>query len=220
MAALKAAKTAEEKYGKESVVFTLSSGSTMQLTMENLPGHITTYYRMLSEEQKQQARYTVGYYWTDQDSLAAAAPENTYRVYTFAEAVPGGGQYSGFERVFGANIQVPNLINKVFVQKVDETNTRIDGATFGIYRVKQDEATGDGEIQYLTADGGYVSLSAAAKVGEDGVITDGDVTIHPLEIKITKTYDDDTHVGTCRIFQSGRMGSTSSKRSRLRQVTT
>ena len=89
-AALEAAREAE-KYG--DVVFKLSSSSTMQLTMENLPGHITTYYRMLGEDQRGQARYTVGYYWTDQASLETATAQNTYRVNAFATELEGGIHY-------------------------------------------------------------------------------------------------------------------------------
>ena len=86
--------------GINDVVFQLSSNGTMQLTMRNLPGHITNYYRLLSEDAKSKARYTVAYYWTDQSSLDQATPENTYRVYTFAEATGDGVSYSAFERKF------------------------------------------------------------------------------------------------------------------------
>ena len=189
--ALEAAEMAQE-YGE--VVFKVSSSGTMQLTMENLPGHITTYYRMLGQEQKKNARYTVAYYWTDASELKNATSDNIYRVYTFAEATPDGSSYSGFERVFGAAIQVPNLINKVFVQKMDENNALINGATFALYQVHQDDASG--EIRYLADNKSYVTLTANAAVGSDGVITDGTTTIKPLKTDVTKTYTDGVHVGT------------------------
>lgn len=194
VAALKAAAEAQARYGRESLVFTLSSNSTMQLTMENLPGHITTYYRMLGSDHKSQARYTVAYYWTDQSSLEQAKPENTFRVYTVAEGTPDGSNYSSFERVFGANIQVPNLINKLLVQKVDESENLVNGATFAIYPVRQDKATN--EIQYLAADGGYLSLPADAVVAGNGVITAAGRTIQPLDIGVTQNLGDGIHTGT------------------------
>ncbi len=200
-AALKAAKNAQEKYGKKSVVFTLSSNSTMQLTMENLPGHITTYYRMLGQGKKGDTRYTVAYYWTDQASLDAATPENTHRVYTFAEATADGVSYSAFERVFGANIQVPNLINKVFVQKMDESGNRINGASFAIYEVKQEP---DGTILAAAQNAQYVNFpKEAVPDAETGAIAVGDTIIRPLHIVTTKDYEDGLHTGTAEFKNLG-----------------
>lgn len=187
--AIEAVKEAQN-YG--DVIFKPSPNGTMQLTMKNLPGHITTYYQMLAQNQKDQARYTVAYYWTDQDSLDKATEENIHRVYTFAEAVPDGTSYSGFERVFGADIHVPNLINEVFVQKVDEENNLLNGATFAIYEVKQLD---DGTIQYLSEDKEYHTLSNDAVVSSDGIITEGNIRVSPLKTDITKTYEDDLHTG-------------------------
>lgn len=141
-AALEAAKRARD-YG--NVTFRLSPGLTMQLTLENLPGHITSYYRMLDQEHKDQARYTVGYYWTDADSLDEATAENTYGLNTFDGIDGDGSKYSGFDRVFGANIQIPNLVNKVFAQKLNEAGDLVNGATFAMYQVHQE---GNGPIQY------------------------------------------------------------------------
>ena len=194
-AALQAAKESAKINGINGVAFHLSSEGNMQLTMDDLPGHITTYYRMLRTEEKSNAKYTVAYYWTDQDSLDLATPENTYRVYTFAEGTEDGTSFSAFERTFGATIQVPNLINRVFVQKMNEKNERIDGATFAIYRVQQDETTG--VISYLAQDNSYVPLTGNnVSVGSDGVMTVGGNKIVPLATEVTRTYDDDIHTGT------------------------
>ncbi len=188
--ALEAARKAQD-YGK--VTFEHSYIGTMQLTLNNLPGHITTYYHMLGQGQKQQARYTVAYYWTESASLDTATPENTYWVDSFGGTTTQGEQYSSFELVYGADIHVPNLFNKVFVQKVDEENNLIDGATFAIYEVEQST---DGAIQYILTDGSRHILSKDAVVSSEGVITDGDVTINPRETKVTETYDDGIHTGT------------------------
>lgn len=187
--ALEAAKNGQA-YG--DVTFNLSSNSTMQLTLENLPGHITTYYRMLGSEQKGQTRYTVAYYWTP-GSLEEATDGNIHRVYTFAEATTDGTSFSPFDRIFGANIQVPDLINVVLVQKVDENDKLIDGATFALYPVQQQS---DNRIFYRTGDGSYVPLSANATWDEDGTITDGDTRIVPLKTSVTRSWSDGIHVGT------------------------
>ena len=73
--ALKAAKEGQA-YG--DVVFEISPSGTMQLTLKNLPGDITTYYRMLDDGQKGQTRYTAAYYWTSADTLDGAT-ESTRR---------------------------------------------------------------------------------------------------------------------------------------------
>ncbi len=187
--ALEAARKGQA-YG--DVTFHLSSNSTMQLTLENLPGHITTYYRMLGSEQKGQTRYTVAYYWTP-GSLEEANDGNLHRVYTYAEATADGTSYSPFDRVFGANIQVPNLINIVLVQKVDESDHLINGATFALYPVEQQS---DGTIFYRAQDGSYVPLSETARLDPSGTITDGSTVIKPLKTSETRTWEDGIHTGT------------------------
>ncbi len=187
--ALEAAREAR-KYG--DVEFKLSPSSTMQLMMENLPGNITTYYRILSEDQKGQARYSVGYYWTP-GTLDKADENSLYRVNTFDSPGQAGQLSSAFDRIFGANIQVPNLVNRVLVQKVDEKNNLIDGATFALYQVEQGS---DGVICYRTEDGSYVRLGDHPQVGTDGTITDGVHTVKPLKTGITRTWEDGVHVGT------------------------
>lgn len=198
-AALEAARASVEKYGEQGTVFTLSSNSTMQLRMENLPGNITKYYSMLNADQKGEARYTVAYYWTDQDSLDTATPDNTYRVYTFAEATEDGVSFSAFERVFGANIHVPNLINTLLVQKQDIDGTLIDGATFAIYPVEQLEDA-EGTIQAKATDGSVaVFPKEAVPDSESGAVTTADgKMVMPIQTDITKTYSDGIHIGTAK----------------------
>ncbi len=169
----------------EGVVFSHSKSKiTMQLFMNNLPGHIKDYYSMLSTENKSKTRYTVGYYWTDASSLEGATPQNTYGVNTYPSVLESGRQYSGFDRVFSAEIQTPNLLNDLYVQKFDENNNFLDGATFAAYEVKQAD---NGEILYLAkAEDGtesYITLPKDAKPDKDtGVITVDGKTITPPEI--------------------------------------
>ncbi len=196
-AALEAARASIEKYGAGGTVFTLSSNSTMQLKMENLPGNITKYYSMLDADRKGETRYNVAYYWTDQNSLQTATPDNTYRVYTFAEATEDGVSFSAFERVFGANIHVPNLINNLMMQKRTADGTLLNGATFAIYSVKQLEDAG-GTIQATATDGSTAVFPKEAVPNADtGAITTADgKTIMPLQTDTTRTFSDGIHVGT------------------------
>lgn len=195
-AAIEAAQKSQAE-GNE-VVFKVSPSCDMQVTLENLPGNIATYYRMLDDKNKKNTRYTVGFYWTSENSLYEATLENTHGVYSHDDelarinVVPTGTK--GFERAFGANIRVPNLINKILVQKTDENNTLINGATFAIYNVHQDELTE--KILYRTNSGIYAELSANYSIDSNtGVITDGSNTIFPLQTTTTSQLDS-VHTGT------------------------
>ncbi len=188
---LEAAKQAN-KY--EDIHFTPSSNGAMQLTLDNLPGNITTYYRMLGENERGQTRYTVGYYWTDQDSLDKATNKNTYRVDSYAGTDDDGNRYPGFERLFGADIHIPNLVNNVLVEKTDESGKLINGAKFALYKVNQQS---NGEIQYLTDNGTYTSLDEnAVPDPENGVITSSAGAITPLKTDVTQTLSNGITTGT------------------------
>lgn len=175
-------------------VFSISSGGTMQLKLRNMPGNIYTYYRMLGAENKLKTKYTVAYYWTDQDSLDKANTDNTYRVYTYPDQVDASLNYKGFQRIFGANIHVPNLSNKLYVQKMDKNNRRINGAAFALYKVQQQE---DGTIRYLASDGSYVLPDKDfAPDTESGAFTCEGKTVNPLMTGLTRDYGDNIHTGT------------------------
>ncbi len=190
-AAITAAKEMEAR--GNNIIFSVSPSCNMQLTLENLPGDITSYYRMLDKEHRNQTRYTVGFYWTDQPSLRTANSTNTFAVYShkddFIKANITGA--TEFTRTFGANIQIPNLINKIFVQKIDEDSNLINGATFAIYEV---EETADGIIFKNS-----VSINSEYNVDStSGVITTdaGAVLATPVATTTTSTLDDGIHVGT------------------------
>lgn len=167
-AVIEAAKQAKQ-YG--DVVFTQSANGSMQLQMNNLPGSILNYYYMLDDAQKSQTQYTVSYYWTSGD-LSEANADNTFRINADAGTGPDmiEGAYD-FDRAFGATVEVPNLTNRLFVQKLDEDgNTLVNDAVFALYKVE--ESTKE-EIQYIADDGSMVSLSDKKYTvnAETGVIT-------------------------------------------------
>lgn len=186
-----------KKYG--NVAFSPSARGTMQLTLDNLPGNITTYYRMLDEDAVGQTRYTVGYYWTDQNGIDKATAENTYRVDGYAGTASDGSKYTGFERLFGADIHIPNLVNDVYVEKTDEKNHFINGATFALYKVEQQS---DGQIYYLNDNGTYIALDKnALPDSETGEITGSAGTVTPFKTAVTQTLDDGITKGTA-VFES------------------
>ncbi len=195
-ASIEAANNAQD-YG--SVAFSKSTSGTMRLILDNLPGHITTYYGMLGNQQIEKTRYIVVYYWTDQSSIKDATVDNTYSVNSYPSTIDGV-RYRGFERMFGAEIQIPNLINDVFVQKVNEKNELVNDATFALYQVQEV----DGEIRYRAAatDGSisYTSLPQGAtpdpNTGE--IITGEGKSVKPLKTDVTKMYDKSHTAGTVR----------------------
>lgn len=190
-AAIDAAKRVKKDGG--NVVFNSSGTGAMEIIMEKLlPGDITKYYYMLKQtgQDVNAAEYTIAYYWTEADSLDEATSANTHRVNA------DSGEYP-FDRTFGATIEVPNLANRLLVQKfgedVDEdgakTKTLVNGAKFALYRAFS-SSTVDGP--YLADDGSSVSLSNLT-VGQDytidsgtGVITIKDGrTITPVDVQTT-----------------------------------
>ncbi len=198
-ASIEAAKKALEydDHDGGGVIFTKSNNSTMRLKKNNLPGNITAYYSLLDKSERFKTKYTVAYYWTEGASLEAATPENTYGVDTYA-FTKDDTVYSGFDRIFGSDIQVPNLINDVFVQKVDSDHNRINGATFALYNVQQDENSGVIRYYAKSADGNYsyIPLSDDAVIDPDtGDITQGNYTISPEEAKVTSDLGDGLHDG-------------------------
>ena len=103
------------------------------MTVRSLPGDIEKYAAML--EDKSQSEYTVAVYHTTASSLAGATIDNTSMV-----------QYQTINRQFSTVIHLTNVQNRLFVQKVDDLDEPVDGATFELY--KSDDVTGDSPSTY------------------------------------------------------------------------
>ncbi len=201
-AAIEAAKNDVSTYN-DNITFMLSPSSEMQVTLENLPGHITTYYRMLKEENKGNTRYTVAFYWTD-GRLEDATTANTYGVYSHSQefkdstTLPESAKNNpGFKRAFGANIQIPNLVNNIYVQKMDENNNFLAGAKFAIYKVNQKD---NGDILYYTTDNTTVELPKNSEIDlGTGEITVSGKTIMPaVPVSTTGNFIDALHNGSAQ----------------------
>lgn len=176
-----------KRYVESNNVFSLSASGQMQGGLSGMPSDVSTYYHMLGDDEKGKTEYTVAYYWTQASSLDEATANNTYRINSETDDYP-------FDRAFGATIEVPNLINRLAVQKQNEDGTLIDGAKFAMYSVTQD--AGDDTIWYsvdgnsgmqvaLTSNNGDNTGEAKVKGGggtynysinENGVITVTDTT--------------------------------------------
>lgn len=106
-------------------VFQLTSGGSYQVTIENLPGDIETYYYICND--KTTAKYTVAYYYTEANNLDEATEENTRRIHSQSENHP-------LKRSFSMDLYITNIKNRLLVQKVDQAEKPLAGATFALYK--------------------------------------------------------------------------------------
>ncbi len=157
-AAIDAANEMKDK-GYSDTEFTLASSGAMQVTLTALPGDIETYYHMLSDSDKSETQYAIAYYWTSASSVENATVDNTI-------AIDDTVYQSGFSRVFGATINVPNLQNAIVVQKLDsDGETLVDGATFAMYKVSEV----NNKIYYVAADDSLIYLEEDDDGDNEGV---------------------------------------------------
>ena len=125
--AVEAAKSADTS------VFDVDTKGDYVVTVRSLPGDIEKYAAMMTDKSK--AEYTVAVYHTTASSLAGATIDNTSMV-----------QYQTINRQFSTVIHLTNVQNRLFVQKVDDLDEPVDGATFELY--KSDDVTGDSPSTY------------------------------------------------------------------------
>lgn len=119
---------------KDLHAFTLNTSGQYQVEIPYLPGDISKYYYLLSDDARKDAEYTVAIYHTTASSIGDATPENTVHVYS--DDIAGG---TNFKRQFATRLLVTNIQNRLFVQKTDTEGNPVDGATFGLYKATTDE---------------------------------------------------------------------------------
>ena len=108
-------------------VFQLTSEGSYQVTIENLPGDIETYYYICNDETT--AKYTVAYYYTKAENLDEAKKENTWRIDSQSEN-------HSLTRSFSMDLYITNIKNRLLVQKVDQAGKPLAGATFALYKAE------------------------------------------------------------------------------------
>lgn len=115
-------------------IFKLSTSGAYQVEINNLPGNIQKYYHICQQD-KDEAEYTIAYYYTEAESLNQATEANTWRIDSEST------QY-GLNRVFSMDLYVTNIKNRLLVQKVDDNGKPVNGAEFALY--KADDVTVEG----------------------------------------------------------------------------
>lgn len=124
----------EAAQSADTSVFAVNTKGDYEVTVRSLPGDIEKYAAMMTDESK--AEYTVAVYHTTASSLAGATTENTSMV-----------QYQSINRQFSTVIHLTNVQNRLFVQKVDDLDEPVNGATFELYQAK--DVTVDGSGKYV-----------------------------------------------------------------------
>ena len=121
-------------------IFQLASSGAYQVDVDNLPGDITKYYHICDD--KNEAEYTVAYYYTTASTINGVDGSNTWRIEPEANE-----EAHQFDRVFSVNLYVPNIKNRLFIQKVDDAGTPVNGAEFTLYTDEQVNAGTDGTVR-------------------------------------------------------------------------
>lgn len=118
-----------------STVFTPSSTGFYKATLSYLPGDISKYAFMMTREDAAagKAQYTVAVYHTTASSLGDATVDNTARV-----------ESSNFSRKFSSRLNLTNVQNRLWVQKVDDAGVPVAGAQFELYEAKDVTVGEDG----------------------------------------------------------------------------
>ena len=126
---------------KDLHAFTLNTSGQYQVEIPYLPGDISKYYYMLSDDARKDAEYAVTIYHTAASSIGDATLENTVHVYS--DDIADG---TNFKRQFATRLLVTNIQNRLFVQKTDTEGKPVDGAKFGLYKSTQVTTGANGKV--------------------------------------------------------------------------
>ena len=140
-------------------VFQLTSDGSYQVTIENLPGDIETYYYICNDETT--AKYTVAYYYTEAENLDEATKGDTRRIHSQSETHP-------LERSFSMDLYITNIKNRLLVQKVDQAGKPLAGAGFALYKV-EDVTVENGKATVQEGKQPYDSLQTEGAGGSLGL---------------------------------------------------
>lgn len=142
-------------------IFQLASSGAYQVEVENLPGDIKTYYHVCGDMSK--AQYTIGYYYTEANTLGQATAENTRRINS--DPTASGAEDYALMRVFSMDLYVTNIKNRLLVQKVDDAGAPVNGAVFSLYHKEDVTVSGDGTVTIRKGATAYDQLTTAELTG-------------------------------------------------------
>lgn len=137
--------------------FMLASSGSFQALIDGLPGRIQDYVFFHTDGG---GEYRGAYFYTTAGTGEMTAA-NTHRVTNMSE----------FGRQFAAHLYVPNIINRVIVQKTDDAGNPVNGAEFTLYHSNAEgtgPANGDDAVvdtkttKDLTRENDKIDLNGAA----------------------------------------------------------
>lgn len=157
---------------KTGAQFVLSTSGAYQVEIENLPGRMQQ-YEFLTEEVEGGKQFRISYYYTD-GMLATANANNTWPVTNS----------NSFDRQMSARLYIPNIINRIAVQKIDSvTDKPVDGATIALYR--DEDVTVDAETGKPTVNENAnlpeTAVTRTLTLENDNINLDGGVVFANLE---------------------------------------
>ncbi len=153
-------------------IFQIGSSGAYQVEIDNLPGDIKTYHYICGDEKA--AKYSIAYYYTKADTLAAATERDTWRIANKDAQNP-------LDRAFAMSLYVSNVKNRLLVQKVDEGDNPITGATFCLYE-KEDVTIGQDGI--VTVNSGATPYDSLVTQSIDDILKLDGGGIFPSERKV------------------------------------
>lgn len=173
--------TVADKGGMEGVkeaakanpyIFQLASSGAYQCEIENLPGDVKTYYHVCQDANT--AQYAAAYYYTTAQNLDSITSANTWRI-------DGENENHVMERVFSVNLYVPNIKNRLFVQKVDDEGKALNGAEFELYQADAVTVKDDGTVEINPGETPYETVTTTHIT--DGLDLDGGAVFPMTENK-------------------------------------
>ena len=159
--------------GKETnAIFTISTSGAYEAEVENLPGRIQEYQFFTGADG---ATYRGAYYYTSASTLAGADESNTYAISNSSE----------FDREFSARVYVSNILNRLLVQKTDESGAAVNGATMALFGASNVDVAADGTAtlkEGVTVDNALQTATTHTLTEEaDSVALDGAAVFSNLE---------------------------------------
>ncbi len=137
--------------GGTANIFTRDSNGAMTLEMTNLPGQVERYYAYqyqlkngeIDKINIDDVDYVVAYFYSKNGTtLDGINANDMVRIVSHM----GGGDNKKFEIRWGATIQVPDIGQRLYFQKLNPDGKLVNDAGFALYNVAED----NGIVYYLT----------------------------------------------------------------------
>ncbi len=148
-----------------------------KISASDLPGEITSYYYVLGKEEKAKTEYMLAFYYTAASSVEDADSTNTWRVTNSND----------WSRVFSSNVLMPNIKNRLFVQKLAPDGTTYpEKAQFTLYDDNYYDAQGN--VNPYATSQGTITTRDLTKEGDGVLLNGGGVFPLPGEVLPNGTY--------------------------------